>query len=202
MPSLRQSFAPCRSSFAGLALVALFTACTRGSTEPVSQFDGSYPVSQVDSAASCSPQALPAPALDDSTRYVHLPQRPETLSVQMVVRENTSVVSLTQLASPAIATTLTIVGSADSDSLSYSSPAVSLITEGPRQGGHTFTVTTQAQVGIKFQAAHLLPPGTGVQVSEVSSGSRAYTFIDGGSGGQVYTTCVTNFTSTGSRASP
>jgi len=85
-----------------------------------------------------------------------------------------------------------------SSRVSASTGIVPARTEGPRAGGHLFTVTESVVDTSMFTLSINLPNGYVSGATFVSVGSRVYAFHDGGSGGSVFTTCVVADTGYGS----
>lgn len=176
------------SIFAALAI----GACSADSTSPAFNFSGTYQITQVTQPVSCLPQ-LPTPVSTDVTAYVQPPSVLTTESLRFLITQTGSQFTVTPLDAHGTPVTGSVLsGIISSDGTTSVSRTLVLGTEGPRQGGHTFFVSLQTNATGHYQA-------TGAQVQQSGSATNTYTYRDGGVNGQVFATCVSTFSTTGSR---
>jgi virulence-associated protein VagC len=178
-------------------------ACSGGGTAPIgTDFSGVYTVSVKAHQAVCHPNALPSPALSDTTRYVRLPSDFELTSAKVVVAQMGSQISISpvdSLGQPQ--SILSLVGTIDqtnNESLTMRTAPSHI--EGLREGGHTFAVTESTQAITKFQPLIGTPDGGTVGAAEQTVSTDSFVFRDG-LDGPVFATCVAVDTTSGARGS-
>ena len=166
-------------------------ACSSSSTQPTtvaSEFSGQYSIILTRSAAQCGPQPLPGPVSSD-TNYVQVPavRTSSTLSVQ--VQLNGSSILLTPGSSSAIQlSSVPLSGRFEAPTALLTLTATQ--TEGPRAGGHTFSVSKDGADSVTFLSFVETPPGNRAEVTVTGSGTGTFAFRDGGPTGPVFTTCT------------
>jgi hypothetical protein len=185
-----------------LAVAVLYVAlasCSGNSTGPENNSrSGQYSVNWERSPATCAPNALPAPQGRDTTLYARLSSTSGlTFKLTMDGLDEDSVFTLTS-GGNALGLTMRGAFRPRGDSALFRRNATE--TEGPRAGGHAFTVTEEATDSAGFVVLVLTPPGNQLSVSFFAKGSGKATFREGGPNGATYTTC--NFTESISGSRP
>jgi hypothetical protein len=184
---------------AGVIGIAL--ACSHAVTAPsLDNLSGTWIKNVTSHFGSCSPVPLPSPLGSDTSQYVILPAAASINSFRIHIDQSGSSIRITALdaagneqGASALAGTIDI-----SDGLSVTSGVAPSRTEGPRAGGHLFTVATSIADTSSFHVSIDLPNGHISGAAFVSVGSRIYTFRDAGAAGSVFTTCIVADTGYGS----
>jgi hypothetical protein len=180
-----------------LALLAPFGCGGDGTTGtvPPRDFSGTYQATQTNQAVACSPNALPAPELDDPSQYVQYGDAAGG-DPGMLVRQSGSRLTvsaeLDEQGRPLPG--LDFVGTVAADGSFALARSLSMGAEGPRAGGHTFYVTQQASIAGHFEVV-------AGQAQMSAAGTFTDVFRDEGTSGPVFTTCTLPFTTTATRVS-
>jgi hypothetical protein len=202
MPRLPRSSTPARRATRSLPPCALLLAlaATLGcgsdggtGTIPTGDFAGTYQATQTNDEVACTPEALPAPELNDPAQYVQYGDvtggDPRMLVRQAGSRLTVSA-ELDDQGRPVPG--LDFTGSIAADGSFTLSRNIAVGFEGPRAGGHTFYVAQQASITGRFETGAGEPRMT-------ASGTFTDVFRDGGASGPVFTTCTLPFTTTATR---
>ena len=179
-----------------VAAVAIGSGCRSSDpSESVSLLPGRYSLTWTRGPATCVPQNLPAPLSSDTSKYASVPQAQISDQLIAQVEQTGDSVALIPLnATGSQMTSLALRG------LFEEAIGLALLTrsgsgaEGPRVGGHSFSVNEAHTDSVTFIRQFETPPGNRTEVLLSGKGLVTLTFRDDGGAGSVYTTC--SFTET------
>lgn len=187
-----------------LILWGVAVACQSNTQPSAANVGGVYRISSTWSTASCSPEQLPAPALNDSTQYVPLVLTAGSPSSLFEVAGSDDSVSLTHLDAgkqPVLTAALSGVNSGSTDILGgVTSPR----TEGPREGGYTFYVWERIIDTVSFVGLVGTPVASGQRATIIGMNAQiresdTVVFREGSPDAAIFTTCVVSGLATASR---
>jgi hypothetical protein len=198
MPLSRQL----RSAFFVLVCTTPVIACSTSEMTgiSISHLDGAWVKNVSSHLVSCLPSALPSALATDSTQYVSMPSPVASSIVHFQVAQDGTTIRMVPLAPNGREDSLLAMsGTIDlTDGISATRGTAPVRTEGPRGGGHTFTVAESMSDTSDFLVSINSANGTISGATVLSFGSRTYAFRDGGATGPVFTTCTVANSASGS----